>query len=482
MKVTFLTPPALDRHAPAERSAGCTRIVYHMPNIYELTLAAAVEKFTDCTVERRDFVKDGLSEQDFQTWAEADNSDVYVFWTVNLSLATDLLARDIIAKNNPKARAIWVGPAPTLFATKCLTHADDVVVRGEPEDTTCELLNCWSAEQPWENVKGISFINPNTGEITHNSARPLISDLDRLPLPARHFIADTQYHNPKLKRGPYTTMFTSRNCPFHCIYCVPSSLTFARELNFRATHPGLKPTISMRSVESVCEEIEHVYKLGYRAIGFMDDNFIWNVQRLEPIANKLAQLGIVWVCQARVDAINEHVASILGRSGCQYIDLGVESFSQEILDYIKKGITVEQIKTAVALLKKHNVPIKLNVLIGSSPLETKQTIKDTLRQAKRLKVGQVMFNIVAPFPGTEFYDIAKKSGWIKGGDYTPTDVQHEAIINYPHLSAEEMEHLLFRNNLQFFLSPRVIFSHLVRFRSWREFTEALHGLKVKLFK
>ena len=172
---------------------------------------------------------------------------------------------------------------------------------------------------------------------------------------------------------------------------------------------------------------------------------------------------------------------MLGSSGCMYVDLGVESFNDEILEYVHKGITSSQIYTAVRLLQKYNVPVKLNILIGTSPLETKETIRDTIRQAKRLKVDQLMINIVSPFPGTQFYQTALENGWLKDGEYVPTDVQRESILNYPHLSYKEMEHLLFVSNLTYFLSPRFVWKQIRKFRTWSDFTHALRSLKIKLF-
>ena len=109
---------------------------------------------------------------------------------------------------------------------------------------------------------------------------------------------------------------------------------------------------------------------------------------------------MVWGCEARVDAVTEPIARMLGESNCRYVDLGVESFDDDILKYIKKGITVSDIYKAINLLAKYDVPVKLNILIGSCPLETRQTVKHTLSEAKKLPVDQVMFNIVSPFPGT----------------------------------------------------------------------------------
>ncbi|MDE6229919.1 MAG: B12-binding domain-containing radical SAM protein, partial [Muribaculaceae bacterium] len=318
------------------------------------------------------------------------------------------------------------------------------------------------------------------GKMQRNRARKLMTDLDALPFAARHLLNGREFHNPKLKKGPYTTMLTSRNCPFHCIYCVPSSLTFARELDFRADN-GRKPPISFRSPESIERELDQLAAEGYRAIGFVDDNFIWNEERTAALCKALRKHGFVWGCQARADAITEPIAKMLGESGCTYVDLGVESFNDEILKFIHKGVDSKRIFEAIGLLKKYNVPVKLNILIGTSPLETKETLRETLHTAQSLKVDQVMFNIVSPFPGTEFYAMAKENGWIRGGEYEPTNVQRESILSYPHLTAEEMEKALFDFNLRYFLSPRIVWKHMRRFRSFGEFVAAFKALREKLF-
>ena len=151
------------------------------------------------------------------------------------------------------------------------------------------------------------------------------------------------------------------------------------------------------------------------------------------------------------------------------------------MKYIKKGICSEDIFRAISLLKKYDVPVKLNVLIGSSPLETKETVRETFRMVKQLDVDQVMFNIVSPFPGTEYYKEALANGWIENGEYVPTDVQRNSILNLPNLSAREMERLLYKNNLSYFLSPRFVIKQIKRFSSIGELSYAAKALKLKLF-
>lgn len=477
MKVTFLIPPQFDGKQPAERSAGCTRVTYQAPNIYELTVAAVVRGIPGIDVAYKDFICRPSSEADFERFIASDPSDCYVMWTVNLSIDNDLHAIDIIRRHKPEAQIVMMGPGPTYFTSKCLVDESVTVVRGEPDDTARELFQAMFLKQPLEKIAGISLMRQ--GCVINNPPRPLIKDLDKLPFPARDLVESTPFHNPKLKTGPYTTMVTSRNCPYRCIYCVPSSLTFAREIEHRAS-TGHKPPISFRSTESIEKEVAQLAQEGYRAIGFMDDNFIWNEERTAEICRIMAKYGIIWGCQARVDAITPAIAQSLAKGGCRYVDLGIESFDDRILQYIRKGITVADIHRAIDLLHSAKVPVKLNVLIGSSPLETVDTVRHTLREAKRLKVDQVMFNIVSPFPGTEWYKTAKENGWIEGGEYQPTDVQRQSIVNLPHLSARQMEKLLFRNNVSYFLSPRFIIRQIGRFSSWSEFRAALSALKRKL--
>lgn len=479
MRLTFIIPPCFDHKQPAERTAGCTRVVYLAPNIYELTVAALLESNPADEVRYRDFVYNRTSEEEFERFFIDDDSDIYLIWTVNLSITTDLSAIATLRSHRPETPVIMMGPGPTHFVKRCLADSHVYVVRGEPEETVAELVECLRRGEAPEGIRGVSYLGAD-GRIVNNPPRPLIRDLDALPFPARHLLGRQTYHNPKLKTGPYTTVVTSRNCPYKCIYCVPSSLTFAREIEYHNEH-GRKPTIGFRSPESVGREIAELAAEGYRAVGFMDDNFIWNEERTAAICEIMRRHNMVWGCQARADAITEPIARMLSESNCRYVDIGVESFNEDILKYIHKGETAEDIYRAVGLLRKYKVPVKLNVLIGSSPLETRETVRDTLRQAKKVGADQVMFNIVSPFPGTEYYRICKENGWLATDDYVPTDVQRESILNLPNLSSREMEKLLFRNNIGFFLSPRFIVRQLGRFRSLSELREAFKALKIKLF-
>ena len=477
MKITFLIPPVLDNTKPTERTSGCTYVLYPVPNIYELTVAAVLEK-DGHEVSYVDCIEKNIGIEGFESFLSKDDSDIYCIWTVNLGIENDIIAHSIIRNRREQAYILFLGPAPTYYTESFLLDEKTIAVRGEPDITVKELSNNISQGLSLDEVLGISFVR--NGEIINMPERPLIKNLDEVPFPARHLINRDYYHNPKLKLDPYTPVVTSRNCPHKCIYCVPSSLTFARELEYRKCH-GTKPPVALRSEESILEEIKLLKEQGYKAISFQDDNFIWNENRTAKICKGLKELGIVWGCQARVDAITENIAKALAESNCAYIDLGVESFDQKVLDYVKKGITVEQIENAITILKKYKVPVKLNILFGTSPLETKDSIKLTYRMIKKLGVSQVMFNIAAPFPGTEFYDLAKSNNWIVGGEYKPTDVQKGSIVSFPELGKREIERAVFWGNVRFFLRPSFIIKNLMKVRSVKDLSISIVGLKRKLF-
>lgn len=476
MKITFVVPPVLNNSKPTERSSGCTFMLYPMVNIFELTVAAVLEKeghivkYTDCVEQK-------WKQYAFERFLTKNNSDSFCIWSVNLGIQNDLLAHQLIRKYHPKAFIIFMGPAPTFSAEIFIRDNHTFVIRGEPEISTAELVNALNIHSSLGEIKGISYKKENT--IVHNMGGILLNDLDLLPFPARHLINKSYYHNPKLHISPYTAVISSRNCPYKCIYCVPTSLSFARELEFKR-NKNKKPPIAKRSVENLLDEFKLLHQQGYKGIAFMDDNFIWGEERTQEICKGLIKYNFVWGCQTRADSITENIAKLLGESNCKYVDLGIESFDQRILDYIKKGLTAEQAEKAILLLKKYNVPVKLNILLGAAPFETRDTIKATYKKIKQLKVDQVMFSLATPFPGTEFYNICKTNGWLIDGEYTPTNIQRKAIVNYPNLTKKELEKAIFYNNLKFFTQPYLIKRNLNKISSVKDFTILATALKRKI--
>ncbi|HHT9105536.1 MAG TPA: B12-binding domain-containing radical SAM protein [Candidatus Wujingus californicus] len=473
MKITFLVPPPIDGKIP-ERVAGCAYLLYYVPNIFLLSAAAVLEKagyevrYIETTIKK-------WQRGHFLAYLKEDLSDVYCFYSVNLSQETDIHALNDIRNLRGYVPVIFFGPAPSDRSAEFVVDNDSYVVRGEPEYTMVELLKALHSKSSINGIKSVSFMN--NGEIIHNVNRELIEDLDSLPFPARHLIEEREvYYNPKLGKRPFTAVCTSRGCSYRCIYCVPSSLSFSRELEYKH-YLGKKPPVRKRSPENIIEEFKLLKAQGYKAMNIQDDQFVWGEERTVRICEGIKDLDIVWGCSARSDHLNEPIVKAMAEANCKFIDLGVESFSQEILDYVRKDIDVKKNEEAIKLVKKYGISAKINIMIGASPIETMDTIKKNMEEVKRLKVDQVMYNIANPFPGTDFYKIAKDNKLFVYGDYKPVNVAKEANIAYPHLSKKDLEDAVRRANFEFFLTPRFIIKNIRRLGS----LDSLKAMFKKLF-
>ena len=473
MKITFLVPPPIGGNIP-ERVAGCAFLLYYVPNIFLLSAAAVLEKagyevkYIETTIKKWD-------QKQFRTFLREDLSDVYCFYSVNLSQETDMQALKDIREIRRNVPVVFFGPAPSDRPAEFVVDENTYVVRGEPEYTMLDLVKSRESKSNIKGIKSVSFRTKD--EIIHNANREPIEDLDSLPFPARHMLEERDvYYNPKLGKRPFTAVCTSRGCSYRCIYCVPSSLSFSRELEYKH-HLGKKPPVRKRSPENIIEEFKLLKSQGYKSVNIQDDQFVWGEERTVKICEGIKDLGIVWGCSARSDHLTEPIVKAMAEAHCKFIDLGVESFNQEILDYVKKDIDVKKNEEAIALVKKYGINAKINIMFGASPLETMDTIKRNMEEVKRLKVDQVMYNIANPFPGTDFYKIAKENKLFVYGDYKPVNVAKEANIAYPHLGKTDLEKAVRRANFEFFLTPRFILKNVRRLGS----LDSLKAMFRKLF-
>ena len=473
MKITFLVPPPIDGKIP-ERVAGCAYLLYYVPNIFLLSVAAILEKggyevkYIETTIKKWD-------RGHFLAFLREDLSDVYSFYSVNLSQETDMQALKDIREIREDVPVVFFGPAPSDRPAEFVVDESIYVVRGEPEYTMLDLVKSRESKSNIKGIKSVSFRTKD--EIIHNANREPIEDLDSLPFPARHMLEERDvYYNPKLGMRPFTAVCTSRGCSYRCIYCVPSSLSFSRELEYKH-YMEKKPPVRKRSPENIIEEFKLLKSQGYKAVNVQDDQFVWGEERTIKICKGIKDLDIVWGCSARSDHLTEPIVKAMAEAHCKFIDLGVESFNQEILDYVKKDIDVKKNEEAIKLVKKYGISAKINIMFGASPLETMDTIHRNMEEVKRLKVDQVMYNIANPFPGTDFYKIAKENKLFVYGDYKPVNVAKEANIAYPHLGKTDLEKAVRRANFEFFLTPRFILKNVRRLGS----LDSLKAMFRKLF-
>jgi anaerobic magnesium-protoporphyrin IX monomethyl ester cyclase len=284
----------------------------------------------------------------------------------------------------------------TDHAESYLAQKADVVILGEAEYTLLDLVNHYNSTTGNINdIQGIVYKSDNG--LMKTLRRPVIKNLDDLPLPAWDIVNITPYRNMWLAHRGYFSlnMATTRGCPYKCNWC-------AKPIYGNAYH--------MRSAAKVVAELKWVkelFKIDH--IWFADDIFGLKRSWVKEFALLVLQqnLKTPFKIQSRADLlIQENYVSDLATAGCTEIWMGAESGSQKVLDAMDKGTSVEQIRAARSLLKKHHVRAAFFLQYGY-PGETKEDISLTLNLLRETMPDDIGISVSYPLPGTEFYERVK---------------------------------------------------------------------------
>jgi anaerobic magnesium-protoporphyrin IX monomethyl ester cyclase len=325
-----------------------------------------------------------------------------------------------IAKKTTGSYTVLGGPHVTFTAKEALKHPEvDFVIRNEGEIAMLELCRALlKNEGSIEAVKGVSY--RRNGVPFDNPPQPLIYELDALPFPAREL---TPLHLYKIP----ASIVTSRGCPSSCIFCAAKAMSGG--------------AYRVRSPVNVIEEVKQIYeKINPPFLFVADDTFTVFEERTKQICVGLRDLGVRWVCESRVNTVNRRLISLMSQSGCFAIQFGVESGSQKILDSIKKGITLNQVKKVVQWCVDEGVQPVCSFMVPH-PEDDWNTIMETEGLMKELKKmgAQLYVSLTTPFPGTTLYSNAEKFGIEFLTEDTDEYNLATPVIRTRHLSAEDVE-------------------------------------------
>jgi anaerobic magnesium-protoporphyrin IX monomethyl ester cyclase len=281
----------------------------------------------------------------------------------------------------------------------------DFVLLGEAEQTLLELVNALSAGVPdYQAISGLAYLQ--AGALTKTAKRPVMTHLDVLPLPAWDLVDMNQYKKVWLKAHGYfaINVGTTRGCPFKCNWCAK---------------PIYGNRYNVRSAVQVVAELKFLkaqYNFDY--VWFCDDIFGLKPQWINEFAALVQQAGLrfKFKIQSRADLLlqDENIKA-LALAGCDDVWIGAESGSQKILDAMDKGITLQQIYEASALLKKHGIKRSFFIQFGYLG-ETRADIDKTIALINELLPEALGISVSYPLPGTVFYDKVKadlgnKTNW-----------------------------------------------------------------------
>jgi radical SAM superfamily enzyme YgiQ (UPF0313 family) len=303
-------------------------------------------------------------------------------------------------------------------------------------------------------IKGIAYKKRN--KIVKSPKTFFTTNLDELPFPAYHLLPMKKYCYNILEKHPFTTILTSRGCPYSCIYC-PYPLGYG---NFWRG----------RSVENVLEEMKLLKeKFKIKSLLFRDQVATFDMKRAEKIYDGMIRekFDFEWRCETRVDKISKTLMEKMKESGCVGLHFGVESGDPVILKKVGKvgNISLSLIKKRFKEAKDTGLSTVAYFMIGL-PGETKHSIEKTFKLVEELKADYNWFTVPVPYPGTKLHEIAKRESWILTEDWSRYSGR-EVVMKTDELSKEEIERMLEEAKLRYSKESQNLFKLFVNFRSMK---------------
>jgi radical SAM superfamily enzyme YgiQ (UPF0313 family) len=312
------------------------------------------------------------------------------------------LARQIRAAD-PRVRLAFGGVFATLNAQliKLQCPEVDFICRGDGEQLMLDLME--QLDDP-EDVGGLTWAKD--GHVMHNPNRLMDRNLDQWPFPDREslpldFVESMPLDVPAvLSMERFTTMQTSRGCPWPCVFC---DIPIFNEGKWRS-----------RSPQHVVDELTYLQQLGYGAVAFVDDHFLLQPKRIEAICKGITDTGITihWGCEGRVDSVVQHLFPAMAKAHCRTVMFGIESGSQKVLDRLKKEQTLVEVETAVTNAKQAGIEIVHGFFVVGNPDETVEDMRATFRFASTLRLDTFGFNRLCVYRGTPLWQEYVKRGLV----------------------------------------------------------------------
>ena len=351
-----------------------------------------------------------------------------------------------------------------VYPKESLSHPEiDYGVVEQALETLPQLLAALEGKMELKDVVGLVY--KDKGEIKLNPPRPV--DFEQFPSPARDLLPNDLYAEFPTERKNFTVMVTSLGCPYGCEFC---------EAGRTAYNP--------RSPQTVVREMEECYHAyGVREIDIFDYDFTVDRERTIEICRTIREKGldILWACRSRID-IDRGLLEEMAKAGCGRIYYGIESGSQEILDRVSKGITLDQIRTTVKHTKELGMRALGFFLIGA-PTDTKKTVRKTVRFAMELDLDYVQFSKCLAKPLTPLWEeMVKETGKDYWKDWIVGKETDRALPRpWTELSNAEIDRLAKWAYLKYHSRPAFLLKAVCKVRSFAEFKRKFLGFLEMVF-
>jgi anaerobic magnesium-protoporphyrin IX monomethyl ester cyclase len=369
---------------------------------------------SSCAARREDDIKvvdafcENLSEAELVQRVKAEQPDVFGMNCSTHTFLDTMSILKLVRDELPDTKIVLGGFHATFACGRILQSYPfvDYVVKGEGELSFPELLDCIEkGTVPYE-VDGLSYIHDGRLVVNPEVA---INDLDSLPFPDRSLVQNVDYgyfhKNIRLTFGKFTTVSSSRGCPFGCTYC--SCAAFSKR-RWRA-----------RSPENVVDELEMLHSDGYECCVFVDDNLTLRRSRIEKICDMIRQrhIKMKFYCEGRVDEVSPSLMRTMKRAGFDVIYFGIESPQKHVLDYYGKGIDAGIARKAIEDAKKAGMIVVTSYIVGA-PVESAEDMEQTVRFIRSTRPHGVQINILDCLIGTGIWAELERDGSLGPDDWT----------------------------------------------------------------
>jgi len=373
------------------------------PTVALLSLAAMAEKHGH-EIEILDLSYDQYDWRKVEDKIKSFHPDV-VGMTGTTPLMNQIRDISVLIKQKFPSVSVFAGGShvSALPRVSLIESMLDAVIVGEGEFTFVEILD----GIPYKDINGIYYRGEN-GDIHQTPPRTFIANLDDLPLPAWHLF-DAQTYKNKIsrllaRRVPSCMIEFSRGCIYKCDFCA-SKMTMA--LGYRKKSP-----------ERCAEEVQQLYKHGWREFALTDDIFTSDNRWAKDVCRAIiaTKLDVTWSCTngIRVESADQELFELMKKAGCYRVSFGFETGNANVLETFGKGgkASLEQGINAARMARKAKIDVSGFFMLGLSP-DTEQTMKDTINYSKKLPLDMLKFGIAIAFPGTKMFNDYKKNGLVK---------------------------------------------------------------------
>ncbi len=337
----------------------------------------------------------------------AMNSDLIGISSTSLIFNNSKKALKAIKTINPNVPCFLGGSHGTLAPADVLTSGFDYVIIGEGETTIVKLAEKIKKKASTKDIDGLAFKKNN--KIIINPKKTFIEYLNTLPFPSR----DLWNYDKYFKTGTIEIgIIATRGCPYNCLYCKPMvDKLFGNKIRKRS------PKNVVEEIEQITKDYKYLFKRKVK-LWFKDDTLtLCGIDWFKEFKRELKKrnIQISWGCHTRVDNVNYGLLKIMRESGLDHISFGVESGSQKILNYYRKGTTPEQAIKAFKACKKLDIQTFAYFMIGA-PIETRDDLEKTYQLIKKIKPDGLDVFTTVPYPGNNLYDLLKKNKQLKEGE------------------------------------------------------------------